>query len=433
MPIGYELSRHFGELAQETEREEWELSRLSGEISGTRARIERAHDAAAMTLAAIYLPELSAASIVESQRLSGFRGFARYDPIKAMERERRRLEQELAALRVDERYVRRDYLVGPHGSITGRLSEARSMLDPWELECQRFESLPSFLDLVQSGYDTDHFDKRWWQPSYWRLWAAGDAICAALGLADFGDDVLPAYEKVRAPRDQWRAQVASIEGERDQILGLVHRHDSDTDRLARLHEIYLEEAQRALAEHLKLADAGLLEQWAGEDRGIIAAVRVLAGTGAKIRHLQELEQGVGQWQQTLSSRRAQYEQKSSKYRYGKKAGRHYPDTAWSNKPHTALAKSALRREKLHNQLGRIERYDRYDRFDLTSNAPELWWYEFTGSAPPVWSPGLRAWYQRNPQVAVIFDEHDHHHHHHHTSAISETLTDRSLDDLGDLS
>lgn len=56
-----------------------------------------------------------------------------------MPRERKTLERELGQLEADERYARREYLVGPNGSVTRQIAETADLLAPWELECQRFE------------------------------------------------------------------------------------------------------------------------------------------------------------------------------------------------------------------------------------------------------------------------------------------------------
>ncbi|MCB9699628.1 MAG: hypothetical protein H6738_22780 [Alphaproteobacteria bacterium] len=426
MPAGHELAQQYREIAAATDQEIGELGRLLADLQGRRERLLPQREKAALDLASAHLTALTDPVLAQAERRTGFRGFQRMNPIVARERERGRLRTEIERLRAEERYVRREYLVGPNGTITARLAEARQMLEPWAQECARFEDLPSFLELVQTRYDTDHFERRWWEPAYWRLWAAGDKVCDALGLADFGDDVLPAYEKVREPRDRWKAQVEGIEAERDQVLALVKRHDDDVWRLDHLDEIYLSEACRALAEHLATADPALLEQWAEDDRGVIVATRRLAGLRAKVDHLDLMIEGVGQWAQTLKGRSNEYQRKASKYAYGKKAYRQYPTPRWT-KARTTLQKSAERRGKLASMADRLERYDRYDRFDAGSNAPELWWVEQTGSNPHAWMPRLRAWYQQH-DVDLVHDGDDD-----HGAAIAATLAHQRLDGLGDVS
>ena len=36
------------------------------------------------------------------------------------------------------------------------------------------------MELVHSKYDTDHFERRWWEPAYWRLWKAGVRVIRSI-------------------------------------------------------------------------------------------------------------------------------------------------------------------------------------------------------------------------------------------------------------
>src|SRR4029079_3084971 len=101
-------------------------------------------------------------------------------------------------------------------------------------------------------------------------------------LNDFGDDVLPAWEKVRVPRDQWRSQKGLILAKRDEIHALVQRRAVIVGRLQDLEQIYLDECRQALAVHLGGADHPLLGEWAGSDRGVLMGLRKVAGLTAKL-------------------------------------------------------------------------------------------------------------------------------------------------------
>src|SRR5689334_16811700 len=69
-------------------------------------------------LAAVYLKELSDAAFARAAQLTGFKGFERRDPRQAMAQERKSLERSIAQIDTDERYARRDLLVGPAGTLT---------------------------------------------------------------------------------------------------------------------------------------------------------------------------------------------------------------------------------------------------------------------------------------------------------------------------
>ncbi|MCB9679112.1 MAG: hypothetical protein H6737_28680 [Alphaproteobacteria bacterium] len=406
---GHEAVRHF--------RGHQEIgNKVVSRLVQIQARIERTLEALAVeqrnaldALADAYLQSFDEAALLRAEQLTGFRGFSRRSPIKALEHEAHVLRTTIARIEADEHYVRREYLVGPNGELTRELAERESMLEPWQKECAKFEDLPGFMDLLEVKYDTPHFQESWWQPRYWTHWAQGDAVCEALGLGDFGDDVLPAYEKVRGPRDQWRAQVAETVTRIDAIHALVQHHDEAVARIPQLPEIYLQQCQDVLAQFLEHADPSLLDDWlkdAGGDRAILVALRRVAGLKAKADVLEEMRtQGLSPQIHAVTARVAKHRRKELKYgrpkhAYTNLSGRD-TDAGFATKAQKMLADA----QKLEAQLERIERFDDYAAFDLDQD-PELWYVAFTRKAPSRYSPRLRAWYQRHPKATPAWDRDD---------------------------
>jgi len=425
---GAELRQAYQALATNLQAEHAALEAVVQEMRSTLTEVKAAVEAAALELAAVYVPVLTAPVLADAEQKTGFRGYSRFDPLRAMEKERLRLQQEVAAIRLEETYVRREYLVGPNGSITRKLAEVQDHFDTWERECQRFEGLEGFLELVDVKYDTPEFQNRWWTPNYWRQWAAGDRICATLELNDFGDDVLPAYEKVRVPREQWKQQLAAVVRERDAVLALVKRHDDSVYRLQNLEQIYLEECRKAMAVHLRTADTGLLQGWGGGDRAIEVGLKKLAGCLAKVDYLTGLTKTAETEALAVSERAQQAGFKASKYGRPKKMISQYPDSSYPASGFASVQKFGAKREKYRAVAQKIHRYDHYDRFDL-HNDPNLWWAEMTGRAPGRYYPGLQNWYDRNPNINIIhIDAHDD-----HLPSVARAVADRAHDDLGDLS
>jgi hypothetical protein len=349
------------------------------------------------------------------------------DPLKALAKEEVKLTAELAALSGDPAYVQREALIGPAGEITLRLREARDMLEPWLSECRAFEAQEGFLELVELGYDTPAYAVRWLEPRYWRLWAAGDRVCRALGLADFGDDVLPAWRRVSEPRDQWRARAQAIMAEVEAVRDVVQRHDATQLRLSQLGAIYLDECRSLLASHLHAADAALLEGWAEEERGRVAGVRVLAGARAKVEALGQVAEALGVDLRELRAQQQKAAAKALKYGAGKKAGQVYPVGSAPTDTAARLGRVTSRRTRWLDSVDRVERYRSYDRFDVQNNAPELWWFEMTGRRPDARLTGLRPWYDRHPDAVVAREAQE------HDDATAAAMADRAGDPLGDVS
>ncbi|HMV69341.1 MAG TPA: hypothetical protein PKA64_21040 [Myxococcota bacterium] len=423
---GFDLAGVWGDYHASVTSEIEENGRAISALGEQRAGFVTAVAEAAGSLAAVFVPSLDAGALAEAERRTGFRGYSRFDPIKAMEREDQRLRAEIDAVRADERFQRREHLVGPYGEVTRRLEEARSMLEPWERECQAFEQLDGFAELLEVGYDTPEFSVRWWEARYWRIWATGDRICALLGMADFGDDVLPAYLKVREPRDRWRARVEEVMAEVRSLHDLVQRHDQAVTRLGGLAGIYLDECRAALARHLETADPALIESWNPDDRAVVLGVRRLAGCRAKVDLTDQLIAGVQALDAQLQRERAKAMRKSAKFSRPKN---YNVDWGPSMRPSgtARLGKVGQAREKLREAAARIERYQDYERFDLQQNDPALWFAEMTGRRPSPLCSELRDWYDRNPDACVVRVGED------ADEAVARAVSALGQDDLGDVS
>ena len=405
-----EIVRHYEQNEASALRLVEQYDTLVDELADTLDGLRAAADEARADLAAAYLVVVDAEALKRAEALTGFRGFSRRDPIKAMEREARVLRRTIAEVEVDERYRRRAVLVGVGGTLTAAVDEARDMLAPWEADCARFEDLDGFLELLELGYDTPSFSLAFWQPKYWSVWAKGDAICEALGMEDFGDDVLPAYKEVAGHRAIWRQQVAEAEAKVHAVHELARTRDAAELRIPQLPGLYLEHCQRQLAKYFAEADLSLLEQWlrddADPDRGILMGLRRAAGADAKVSFVQELlEDGVRPALDGFRARKHKFMRKSAKYRRPKYSswsfGEGEMDLGFRNK----LPKYEAKPDKIRKLVGRIASYDDYGRFDLMHNEQEAWFAEMTRKAPPSLLPRTRRWYDKQWEpVTVKHDE-----------------------------
>jgi hypothetical protein len=397
--LGYQAVEQLSALLQQLKDQLHELQKLQQSCVDDDAGLRTEKAALCLELAAQYLPILDQQTMMSAEKRTGFRAFSRNDPLKAMGKERTQLRKELERLRQVPLYVEREQRAGSAGIYTLKLAEAQQMLEPWEAECRRFEELDGFLELLEIGYDTPAFSERWWQPDYWRHWAAGDRICDRLGLADFGDDVLPAWEKVRAPREQWRKEVAAWTEKKNQVHDIVRKHDEVSYRMDNLERLYLEECQKRLAEHLTKADVGLLKGWAGEDRGLEMALLRLSAITAKQAYFQDvLRNGLPPLIRDLEERQAALLQKLAKLRRPKKLDIDVGNPAGSLRD--KLSSIDKRRQKLLNANQRVRRFDDYGGWQATST--EAWWGAFfAGATAPIWAPGVYAWSQQHSQPERI--------------------------------
>ncbi|MEC7986404.1 MAG: hypothetical protein VX278_14660 [Myxococcota bacterium] len=402
------LVSHFREMHTQAEEILRAYQELSKDIEEGIVTIRKQLDEALLELAKNYVAELSPNSFERTKKLTGFQGFLRRDPLVAMERERVQLSNRIEKIRQDESYRKRMILVGEHGTLVAEFRERESFLKIWEQKCNVYERLPDFLSLIETMYDTPDFNVSWYQPRYWKLWAAGDRICEVLNMNDFGDDVLPAYREVEQQRAKWRIQVKDVQDKIDAVHQLVQTHDESVARLPRLPEIYLENCQALLAKHLEMADIPLLDVWrksdAADDRGLESSLRKVACMKNKLLLLEKFhKEGVFPMLRSMQERSNKYRRKITKYRRPKYAHTRFPQSTLDTKFKGKRSKYLSKRTKAGKLVDRILVYDSYSRFSL-ENDPNFWWEEMTGKPPTSFTPSLRSWYDNHRSGSLIRDE-----------------------------
>ena len=404
---GPQVSAHFANQAQRLGQMIGEHEQLLDGLQKSQAGLVDELAQAKRELAAVYLPALAPEHFERAAKLTGFQGFKRRDPMVAMVQERKVLEASLARLDGDDRYGRRETLLGPSGMLQQELDMAAETLAPLAAECERFELLPDFLELIECGYDTPAFSDKWWHGTYWKRWAAGDRICKQLELNDFGDDVIPAYRKYAEPRDVMRADVERLQKELDTVHELVREHDRVADRLGHLDEIYLVQSQDFLGEHLEHADLALLEQWIAPEPELARAVQIglrkIAALQAKQQFMGEMGQtGVPQLVGQLRERMQKANAKATKFARPKYAYQSFADATVHDDFEAKAQALAAQREKIQRRSDQLIAARNYGGFDL-ANDRELWWMYLMSSPPPRYAPGLYDYYQRRPGAVALVD------------------------------
>ena len=408
MPVnGTQLVTHYANQANQLGQLIEGHKQLVSELQTQDQQLAKELVDAKRALAAVYLPDLSDEALERAAKLTGFQGFQRRDPRMAMAQEKKVLEANLANIESDEHYQHRDTLVGQAGTLQQELDEARETYAPLQAECEKFELLPDFLELVEVGYDTPSFKEKWWNAGYWRHWSSGDKICKQLDMKDFGDDVLPAYRKYQEPRDVMRADIERLTREIDATHKAVEQHDQLAARYKNLDAIYLQESQDFLGEHLEHADFALLETWVANEADILRpaqmGLRRLAGILAKRQFTGDLaQQGVPTIIGQLRERQQQAQQKAQKYSRPKYAYQTFPDPDDFSEKAAAIE---AQRFKMQQRQHALMQADDYYRYDLRQDS-SMWWLYLLGSPPPRYYPGLYDYYGRHPGVTVLVDDRD---------------------------
>ncbi|MCA9666927.1 MAG: hypothetical protein KC503_15115 [Myxococcales bacterium] len=397
-----EVRNHLARVAGRAYTAQLEFSKLETDLRAWIAHLEPRVQEATALVAPAYLRAFSKEGLAWAETMTGYRGFSRRDPIAAMEHEEFRLRKTIAAVEADDRYRRREELLA---QLERERDAHRAELARWQQSCDRFEKLEGFLELVMVKYDTPEFAESWLEARYWRHWKMGDAICDALEMKDFGDDVLPAYQDVAKQRDHWKQEVERVEAEIRALHEVVRTRDSALARLPRLPALFLEQAQRALAEFIAEADIPLLADWLGRAEGdtrhIAVALRRAAGAQAKVRYLREMATEVHAIVEDLGARMHKYQRKVRKYEHWKYSAGYQLENVMDLKFEAKYPKLMERLQQLRAAAQAIIGFEDHERFDL-KNPPELWWRAMTGTKPPGTMRRLRTWYKRYPEHRVIW-------------------------------
>ena len=391
-----EVVRHYRLNLQRAEDLATGWGTLEGDLG---RRIEQLAARRAQTLerlAQAYVPGLDADTLANAERLTGFRGFSRRDPLKAMEHERHTLTHRVAAIEASEQYVRRFALVGSAGEYTRAVEELQELERPWRVELDKYELLDGFLELIEVGYDTPQFADRWWQPIYWKHWGQGDDVCRELGMKDFGDDVLPAYREVKAKHDEVHTELRRALARKQAVHDLVQERDEAVARVPRLPQIFLEGAQGFLARFLDQADLPLLAEWLEDDRAIEMNLRVAIGLASQVQRLEELVLGVKAQREEMARRAAKYQRKIVKFQRSKYAYQQFGDNVLDLGLAAKEDKYRRRLAKTRKLAERIADWDDHADWDLAAD-PHAWWHDAVGKAPPEsLMPKTARWYVKPP-------------------------------------
>jgi hypothetical protein len=374
-----------------------------------RRAVEDQRRRAAEALAAACLPALDPEALVRCRRLSGYEGFVDCDPHRGLLLERRRLERSVARVEADPRWQAREHTTSTAEANAEARRETLEMLAPWEEECARFERLDGFQTLLGCGYGTADFALRWWQPEHWSAVRLAESLARSLGMADFDDELLPAWRHAEAQRAWWRRTLAELDAELEILRALEAERAAALERLAGLEDAILAEARTRLAEHLVDADAASLARRLDDEAGdasdtveVRRALRRLACVEARARFLAELEHdGLEPLIAELRARAGTWAESASAARGAARRRARISDAALAPDFDAEFKRHDARRRRLEAMIDTLERFDDSDPFAL-GNPWRLWWIEIFGEArPPRALPRTRRWLKRHPEARPL--------------------------------
>jgi hypothetical protein len=193
---------------------------LSTKLEQDRSNVAEQIDAAQRDLVDALLPRLDAARLTA---LSIALGVGSLHPSTLHQRQQQRAPKRdatLARVRADPLYANRD---GEIASIEIREAELRERLD----HLGNTHASPRMRELLECGYGTDAYPKRWWQMQFYSDWRDGDALVAAAAnphITTFAQ--LRTWQlRVDEARATFESGLDQQNNKRKAILQLVSEHD----------------------------------------------------------------------------------------------------------------------------------------------------------------------------------------------------------------
>ena len=357
-----------------------DLNRLTQErLDETR----EAREAARVEAATAFLPSFDPVSLEQCERLAGLApGWAALQ-IKRVQDEDVALAARIAQIERDDNFQSRERLIGHGGEWQEALAEAARNLAPFEATVQKHEALPSFKELIETGYDTPEYKVAFYNFKYYRLWKHADEACEKLAQEPFAL-VRQLYLDALEKRNQRKAKHTEVLLRVQNLTRLVNEHDAKIARREALRgPAPLTESREAVGEWLaklnRRALADTLKQAGRLD--LLNAVMKLDGIEAKSAYLESMIED--DLAADLRAEMSKLDHDMVKYARPKKAGTRFPAAAIQKRFHDRPARYHRRIEQRRAIVERVYDWDDYDYVDYDDWGTGVpWWYFITGRSDP---------------------------------------------------
>lgn len=309
--------------------------------------------------------------------------------------ETRRIDQERAQIERDDRFRRAEQFRATYAISLQGLDDA---IAPLAESVNALEAMERFVELVEVGYGTESYPRKFWQLSYYRDWEMADLVVEAMG------------ERMQA--QDFATIAATYRSEREALLQLQSSRDAEARGLAAVEAVVarfyaLKEQRESLGPrtlsyartvartHLSaLADDDLLALFRDDPTLDLAARRVLS----RQRRAAELETLVIEQLQphveSIDTAIHKLRRQMDKLRRPKYAGTTWPDSEIARRigrdRRAALAKHRMRFHETHVHILQIDEtyWDRGGRSHSHGSHQHGAAFVASGAAEQAWAPGL---------------------------------------------
>jgi hypothetical protein len=387
----------------EIEAELAEVRRLQERHEAERATLAAQRAEVLARLAAAVLPGLNEAAFERAARLTGFVAGRQQDPIAAMQAEARALQERIAAIEADERYVKRELLAAPRtGELQLKIAELEEFRAP-AAEVVARGAHPRFRHLLDVGYGTDAYKVPFWRLSYYRDWKAGDEIVAEWPGKETFAAVREEYLTAAESLATFDASLAPLRQQVADIAGLEQDLADKQQLLETLPDRHLGAWRQRLVDHLQSLDpAWLADRLAGE-QDVELLFKQADGLLKKAEYLDAVAgRQAAEHRAALVEEDRALKRDLDKLARPKNAGRQFPDDKFQKR----FVDRPARMRKLWQRTSRtydtVYVFDRWDRGRLVDDF--LWWDLMTdGRLDGNFIPDVQRFHTGHPDYA--YDRH----------------------------
>lgn len=366
--------------------------------------LKQARSQALDELVNLSLPALTREAFATLPALTGYRQFETNDPFMKMERRRQELSARIVAIEADERYQRREQLLdAAAGELTLKRDELERQHKLLKETVARYENEPSFLSMIERGYDTEQYQLRWWQWQYYEDWKYGDEITEKFEQQSFRD-VVYNYQQVKAGYDEFDRDLLAIKKRIADVESLVAERSKALSGLETLEVDTLAACRQQLREHLEYIDRDDLAAWSAADPNRTGLLKRIHGVEKKMEYLDEMARRyLDPERDQLSAMIDKIGRKIAKYRRPKNAYAMIPVDEANSMLRDPTSKLAARRQRYHESYQQVVYFNSYDAFDYGRDM--LWWDLMTdGRIDGDFIPEVQSWREQHPRLrSSVYD------------------------------
>ncbi len=401
-----DFQRSAQQRMNEIEQELREVQQKARQHFERKTELTARRDQAEMQLVSTILTAFTPEALDRARAITGFQPL-NAGLIEAMYQERRQLQERVAQIEADDRFLDRERLRHPDSGELAlamqRINEHRKALAPLVDKCR---SNKRFEHLIEVGYGTSEYKVGFWRVSYYLDWKAGDEVMELFPDKKSFKELREEYlENSRALADL-DPRLQELQREWDAGVKLENDYNEATYRLANLEALHLDEARKSLGQFLADCPEGALASRLERHPELETMAKRWAGLQEQVRYLERANELVlTSLLNDLSKEKDKLQKDYWKYSRPKNAYVRFPEAAFQSR-------FAHRREKVRKRLDRygttvetIYVFDDYDRGSLAENF--LWWDLVTdGQIDGNFMPEVQQYYQRHPGYRYERRRHD---------------------------